>query len=78
MAALSVAIQRRSMPRDQPPKHRPLPTNVFMDDQSRNHSVLIVGRRIILITNEVVEEVLVITIHVYLAGETPNTLRAWS
>ena len=37
MAALSVAIQRRSMARDRPPKHWPLPSNMLIDDQSSNH-----------------------------------------
>lgn len=77
MAALSVAIQHRSMARDRSPKPRSLPSYVLIDDQSSNHKLLIVRRRIVRITNEVVEKKLISTIHLYLAGEPSNTLRAW-
>ena len=42
MVALSIAMQRRSVPRDRAPEQRPLPIKVFMDQHNRHH-LLIIG-----------------------------------
>ena len=63
MPALSVAIQRRKVPRDRATEQRPLAIKVVMDQHGSQYLLFIVGRRIVRIAKEIVKKELVGGVH---------------
>lgn len=63
MPALSVAIQRRKVPRDRATEQRPLAIKVVMDQHGSQDHLLIVGQGIVGVAKEIVEKEIVGGVH---------------
>ena len=63
MPALSVTIQRRKVARNGATEQRPLVVEVVMDQHGSQYLLLVVGRRIVRVAKEIVEEELVGGVH---------------
>ena len=63
MPALSVAIQRRKVARNEATKKQPLAVEVVMDQHGSQYLLLVVGRRIVGVAKEIVKKELVDGVH---------------
>ena len=63
MPALSVAIQRRKVAGNGATEQRPLAVEVVMDQHGSQYLLLVIGRRIVGVTKEIVKKELVGGVH---------------